>query len=858
MKCRTMPRVEISHYVGGDFVCPRLAAVLLTILLVNADVKANWLTVIETKLRPEPLSEARGDDHFGNSVAIDGEWMAVGVPDTADPVWQQGAVDIYHRQSDGSWMREAVLLSNDANEHDHLGRLVALDGDTLVTAANRYMDGSIDKSVLIHIFLRTDEGWILEEVLDPIPGPRYSFSLAVHGDCLAVSMVRENDKPPFRFSTVYVHRRSEEGWRQESALTTGDIEEADMYGYVVDLSENRMIITSPRAMCESGNRQGAVYVYEHIDDAWIQTERLERPDGASDGGSFGRFAGLKGDLLAVGHSGITLDCVHLFEHANGVWDYTERLYPESEVNVEMSETLSLSEQRLFLTAETETPEGGRALFVFAREAEGWRQRQTLDLPINIGNWARTVLDYDGARLIVGMPWYDGLAGENQGAAGLYSEEDSIFTQEAWLQREDGILSDGDHLGGDIAVQDDWLVAGAAGDYGVAGVCQGSAYLYRRVEGQWVLLQKLIEPDPRVYAGFGTSVAMSGDRFVVASRFAAYVYRLEADEVVLEAHLQAPEGESADGFGGDIAMDGERLIVGVDHADEAGFDAAGAAYIYECIDGQWIEQTRLTASDPTERAYFGISVAIDGERIVVGAYRANEYRGAAYVFRENSGAWSEEVRLTADDYSGDISFGVSVGIEADTIVVGAPKASGYRGRVFVYSLIDGAWERSAVLRAYSQMAGAHFGGNLALRGSRMAIGASSESDDDMLYHGAAYLFYNNDEEWSQVMRLVASDTHPHQHFGGGAVAVDGTQLAVGVPVDGNGSGMMTGAVYCYDVVCPGDVDGDWDVDLFDLTTLLSSYGTLSGATRECGDLDGDGDVDLSDLATLLGCWGETCP
>jgi len=58
-------------------------------------------------------------------------------------------------------------------------------------------------------------------------------------------------------------------------------------------------------------------------------------------------------------------------------------------------------------------------------------------------------------------------------------------------------------------------------------------------------------------------------------------------------------------------------------------------------------------------------------------------------------------------------------------------------------------------------------------------------------------------------------------------------------------------------CPGDLDGDNDIDLADLAQLLGHYGMTSGATYEDGDIDGDGDVDLSDLAALLGVYGDTC-
>jgi hypothetical protein len=62
----------------------------------------------------------------------------------------------------------------------------------------------------------------------------------------------------------------------------------------------------------------------------------------------------------------------------------------------------------------------------------------------------------------------------------------------------------------------------------------------------------------------------------------------------------------------------------------------------------------------------------------------------------------------------------------------------------------------------------------------------------------------------------------------------------------------------DEFCYGDLDGDRDIDLSDLATLLGQYGQTSGMNYEDGDLDGDGDVDLSDLAGLLGVYGTTCP
>lgn len=99
-------------------------------------------------------------------------------------------------------------------------------------------------------------------------------------------------------------------------------------------------------------------------------------------------------------------------------------------------------------------------------------------------------------------------------------------------------------------------------------------------------------------------------------------------------------------------------------------------------------------------------------------------------------------------------------------------------------------------------------------------------------------------------------------GGGAVLNDGTVVVIGefaIGTVGGAAEVGQGAVPCwFSAACPGDVDGNGQIGLSDLSTLLSNFGTPSGAGPEQGDLDDDGDVDLQDLAGLLAVFGSACP
>ena len=143
-----------------------------------------------------------------------------------------------------------------------------------------------------------------------------------------------------------------------------------------------------------------------------------------------------------------------------------------------------------------------------------------------------------------------------------------------------------------------------------------------------------------------------------------------------AKLTASDGAAGDYFGHSVAISGNTVVVGADYATVGGNSQQGAAYVFVEPTSGWVSTTqtaKLTASDGAADNYFGWSVAVSGNTVVVGELGATGYQGAAYVFVEPaSGGWAnatETAKLTGPDGTTINGFGRSVAISGNTVVVG---------------------------------------------------------------------------------------------------------------------------------------------------------------------------------------------
>jgi hypothetical protein len=127
----------------------------------------------------------------------------------------------------------------------------------------------------------------------------------------------------------------------------------------------------------------------------------------------------------------------------------------------------------------------------------------------------------------------------------------------------------------------------------------------------------------------------------------------------------------------VALFGNIVVVGADKADVNGNNDQGAAYVFIRSGKNWTQQTKLIASDSMPGNWFGKSVALYEGTVVVGASGADiagyEEQGTAYVFTQSNGNWIQQTKVTASDSAAGDRFGVAVAISGDAVAIGAYQA-----------------------------------------------------------------------------------------------------------------------------------------------------------------------------------------
>jgi len=376
---------------------------------------------------------------------------------------------------------------------------------------------------------------------------------------------------------------------------------------------------------------------------WLQQEIT-----ASDGGAgyyFGSSVAISGDgaTALVGSSGKNngQGVAYIFTRSNGTWKEIGELAPgDGEANEHFGSALTLS------------TDGSTAL---------------------VGAWNKTV---------------NGNA--EQGAAYIFTTSDDwvTHTQAAELTARDGGMWD--DFGNSVALSADGTTAVVGSPFG-GNIDQGVAYVFATPDGWTTHTQTTELTASDLYAGdaFGQTVSLSDDGATALvgapgraingnlEQGAAYLYTLNNSSWTQAAELTANDGVAEDSFGGRVALsaDGAMALIAAYEKN----DFQGAAYVFTTSDG-WTTNTqaaKLTASNGEKDDRFGWDVALsDNATALVGSPSANVDgnigQGAAYVFTESSGVWTQADELTESDGVAYDGFASTVAFSSDgaTMLMGS--------------------------------------------------------------------------------------------------------------------------------------------------------------------------------------------
>jgi len=426
-----------------------------------------------------------------------------------------------------------------------------------------------------------------------------------------------------------------------------------------------------------------------------------------------------------------------------------------------------------------------------------------------------------------------------GAAYVYVRNGTSWTQQAYIKAANARASG--YFGTSVAISGDTIAVGSYAESSgqttitngtgtssdTSAPSAGAVYIYTRTGGAWAQQAYIKASNAGTGDRFGTNIALEGDTLVVGAGFepsnqttitngttasndnsvprsgAAYVFNRNGNMWAQEAYLKPPNTDTEDRFGYSVSISGNTIVAtsiwessnqttitnGPTASADNSASHAGAAYVFVKVGGNWEQQAYLKAANAEANDAYGVSAAISGDTIVVGAYwessnqttisngvlasndNSATHAGAAYVYTRTGSNWSQQAYLKAANALANNWYGYRVAIDGDTLVIGSQQESSnqvtitndatassdtsasHAGAAYVYARTGTTWAQKAYVKASNARTNYLFSSSLAISQKTIVIGSSDEasaqntitngptssSDSSAAKAGAAYVY-----------------------------------------------------------------------------------------------------------------------
>ena len=343
----------------------------------------------------------------------------------------------------------------------------------------------------------------------------------------------------------------------------------------------------------------------------------------------------------------------------------------------------------------------------------------------------------------------------------------------------------------------------------------------------------------------------------AQQGAAYIFVENNGTWSQQAELTAADGTASGWFGYSVSLSGNTAVVGAWYS----YSDYGAAYVFTESGGTWTQQAKLTPPPPPPNVegYFGHSVSISGNTIAVGD-DASYGEGAAYVFTESAGTWSQQAKLTAADWVARDSFGSNISVNGNTIVVSAYhinyRADSYQGTLYVFVKSGATWPQQAELTASDGDADDYFG-SVSLSGNIALVSNPDKTVNGNLDQGAVYVFVESGGAWTQQAKLTSADGTVDSLFGI-AVSVDGSTALVGAPRENVVDYNFGGAAYVFPLLTSAVVNPSFEQGSSSPVSFTGVEGGGASAATGWSIWNNYSGTTMTELCTAASCPSGSVP
>lgn len=848
--------------------------------------------------------DSQSSDHFGDTIALDGNTLAVKAPG-------DGSVYIFERNYGGTdnWGQVKKISA--------IGNSIALDCDTLV----------IGSYVFERNYGGTDNWGQIKQF------SAYSGSVSISGDTVILGVYSDSDNGT-NAGAAYIYERNaggDENWGEVTKIKASDGAAENRFGLAVAIDGDIIVVGASR----KNSWTGAAYVFERNiggPDNWGEVHKITASDGATDD-SFGNAVGIDGDRVIIGSygndaMGESSGAAYVFERNFGgaeTWGEIKKIFPDDGDEWDrFGQVVAISGETITVGAnwDEENGYGSGSAYVFNRNqgsTDNWGKTTKL-LPVDMGELPgdrfgiSAAIDFD--RAVVGAYNAQDIYGSGFGGAYIF-ERDHGGTDNWGQFRRVGAYSlgaTGDRFGWSVSICGDLVVVGAPYDDD-NGTSSGSIYIFDRNKlgsDSWGydLVKKITPIDGAPSDYFGWSVDIFIDTVVVGAygddddgsvSGSAYIFERNEgglDNWGLVKKLTAFDGAAGNEFGRSVSVFLDTIVVGACKDDDFGINS-GSIYIFDRNTEWWGLEKKVSTGDMGAYDYFGYSVSVTWEKVLVGAYGDDDNgsgSGAAYVFNHNEGGlgnWGLVKKILASDGAAGDAFGHAVDISGNWAVVGAyydDDNGSNSGSAYTFDEYEGGagnWGEINKITDSNGAANDLFGDAVAIFPETVVVGAY-QYDEYGIDSGAAYIFSSAPPVQPDlvVLSVVANPINPEP----------GELVNISVTVKNHGTGdagPFTIDWYA-DLTSPPSVSqtGDSSENVASLaadathvvntTYMYSSAGNYNmyvqvdtqdqveeseennnvlgpvflvvGACE--GDFDVDGDVDGSDLAVFAADFGRT--